>query len=147
MSGQSETCICIDVRSAAQKLTKTYDLAMAPSGITVTQFSQLHAIKTLKEPNLIQLAALTGLDRSTLGRNIRLLEDMGLVGLRAGADGRTRIIRLTRKGLNTYRKAGPLWKKAQTDMTETLGLENLAALKSILARLASSPENPTQAIA
>ncbi len=70
MTGQSESCIRIDVRTA-QRLT--YDLAMAPSGLTVTQFSPRHAIKTPEAPNLIQLAAEAGLDRSTLGRNIRLL--------------------------------------------------------------------------
>ena len=146
MTAQSKSCICIDVRAAAQRLTKTYDLAMAPSGITVTQFSQLHAIKTLEAPNLIQLAAATGLDRSTLGRNVQLLSKMNLVELRAGADGRTKIIHLTRKGLNTYRKAGPMWNKVQTDMTEKLGQENLTTLKSILAQLSSSPANPTQSV-
>ena len=44
-----ETCLCIDLRSAAQKLTQMYDEVMAPAGITVTQFSQLHLILTLDE--------------------------------------------------------------------------------------------------
>ena len=30
------TCLCIDLRTAAQKLTQTYDEVMAPSGISVT---------------------------------------------------------------------------------------------------------------
>ena len=144
MVDQSENCICIDVRTTAQRLTKIYDLAMAPSGLTVTQFSQLHTINTLDAPNLIQLAAETGLDRSTLGRNIRLLSKMALVELRPGSDGRTKIIHLTTHGLNPYRKAGPLWKKVQTEMAEKLGQENLTALKSILAQLGSTPATQTQ---
>ncbi len=147
MANQSESCICIDVRTAAQRLTRAYDLAIAPSGLTVTQFSQLHAIKTLEKPNLIQLAVETGLDRSTLGRNMRLLSKMGLVEMRPGSDGRTKIIHLTTHGLNIYRKAGPLWKKVQTAMAEKLGQENLTALKSILAQLGPTPATPTQPIA
>jgi DNA-binding MarR family transcriptional regulator len=71
---------CIDVRTAAQGLTNAYDLPMAHNGITVTQFPHLHALRTLDSPNLNQLATETGLDRSTLGRNIRLLTSMGLSG-------------------------------------------------------------------
>ena len=48
----SERCLCIDLRSAAQTLTQSYDEAMAASGLSVTQFSQLNLIRTLDGPTL-----------------------------------------------------------------------------------------------
>ena len=67
-------CICIDVRTVANRLTQLYDNAMAPSGMTVTQFSQLNAIQQLGSPTVNELSEAIGLDRSTLGRNVRVLE-------------------------------------------------------------------------
>lgn len=128
-------CLCIDLRSAAHKLTQTYDEAMAPSGISVTQFSQMHLIRTLDGPTLKQLAAASQLDRSTLGRNIRVLEKLGLVTLRVGADARTRTIHLTRKGSQAFKRALPLWLGVQTQLTQRLGLNGRDQLDDLLTTL------------
>ncbi len=79
-------CYCVNVRRAALALTARYDEALAPHGLKVTQFSLLHAVKRRGHPNLTELAEATGLDRSTLGRNLRGLEALGLVALSPGQD-------------------------------------------------------------
>ena len=91
-------CLCIDLRSVAQQLTQAYDEAMAPSGMSVTQFSQLNLIRTLDAPTLTDLARASQLDRSTLGRNLKVLERMGLITTRTGEDARSKTIHLSRKG-------------------------------------------------
>lgn len=62
---------------------------------------------------------------------------MGLVDLLAAEDGRSKIIQMTVKGLNTYRSAGPLWGKIQTEITDKLGQENLGVLNAQLTQLTS----------
>ena len=62
---------------------------------------------------------------------------MGLVDLHAAEDGRSKIIQMTVKGLNTYRSAGPLWGKTQTEITDKLGQENLGVLNALLTQLTS----------
>jgi len=129
------TCLCIDLRTAAQKLTQTYDEVMAPSGISVTQFSQLHLIQSLGGPTLKELSTASELERSTLGRNIRVLEKLGLVDMRVGGDARTRTIHLTRKGSNAFKRAIPLWHSVQSQLTNRLGLPGRTQLDDMLETL------------
>ncbi len=133
----STKCLCIETRLASQLLTNLYDDAMSASGTTVTQFSQLHKIKKLDNPTLKQLAEATGLDRSTLGRNVRLMESAGLVRTRPGKDARTRVLQLTRKGGNALHKAVPLWQDAQSRVIENLGPKKHALMQELLQDLAT----------
>ena len=130
-----EKCLCIDLRSAAQKLTQVYDEAMAPSGISVTQFSLLHLIQSLDGPTLKELAEASQLERSTLGRNIKVLERMGLVITKVGLDARSKTIHLSRKGANTFKRAVPLWYAVQSELIERLGLDGRVQLDDMLETL------------
>ena len=135
-SGELElTCICIEVRNAANALTKLYDAQLVPSGISITQLSQLNHIYQHGNPTLKELATSTGLDRSTLGRNMRLLEQQGLVTLTAGEDARTKVVSLTREGKGALGKAAPLWMDMQAKLTEKLGPEKRALLSELLTEL------------
>ncbi len=137
---ETNPCLCIDARGAANHLTHLYDDALAPAGITITQFSQLHTIQSLAEPTLKALAGATRLDRSTLGRNMRVLESLALVTLQPGPDARTRIVKVTRKGRAAFKKAVPLWIGIQEKMQRQLGAEKHALLKELLTDLKSIPD-------
>uniref|UniRef100_A0A1I7ZIA3 MarR family transcriptional regulator n=1 Tax=Steinernema glaseri TaxID=37863 RepID=A0A1I7ZIA3_9BILA len=56
---------------------------------------ELGSAKRLDQPSISVLAESMGLDRSTLGRNVRVLEADGLVALAEGVDLRNRIVLLT----------------------------------------------------
>ena len=128
-------CLCIEVRNAAQAPTRRYDEQLAPAGITVTQLSLLNHVTQLATPTLKALAAATGLDRSTLGRNLRLLENQGHVSITAGEDARTRVVRLTRKGRSALKKGAPLWYDIQTALASRLGRRKRALLTELLNEL------------
>ena len=134
----SESCICIDVRAAAQRLTAIYDQAMASSGLSVNQFSLLHLVYTLERPTLKVLASASGLDRSTLGRNVRVMEKLGFVTMHIGDDARARHVRVTSKGSAAFKRALPLWREVQTSLAHKIGLEQHAQLKETLQTLTSS---------
>ena len=130
-------CLCIEVRNAAQALTSKYDEQLAPAGITVTQLSQLNHVAQLGSPTLKALAAATGLDRSTLGRNLRLLENQGFVTITPGADARTRVVSLTGAGKRALNKGAPLWYDIQTSLTRRLGSRKRQLLTELLNELTS----------
>lgn len=130
-----DTCICMDIRVAARRLTEIYDEALAPSGITVTQFSQLHKIKTLGSPTFKELSDASGLDRSTLGRNIRVLEKLELVSIQTGEDARTRKILVTHKGMNAFKDAAPLWFSVQQERKNAIGADARHQLTDLLEKL------------
>lgn len=145
MTDLGTTCLCIDLRSAANALTRAYDEALAPAGLTVTQLSQMNTIRTLGAPTLGALAEATGLDRSTLGRNVRLLERDGLVEIVPGTDARTRTLRLTAKGEDAWKTASPLWYRTQKKFVERLGPKGHAALEALLASLTNPEAAPNAA--
>jgi DNA-binding MarR family transcriptional regulator len=136
------TCLCANLRRAALALTSIYDEALAPHGLKVTQFSLLRTVQRHGAPNLTELAAATGLDRSTLGRNLRVLEGMGLVSLSAGEDQRDRVVALTPRGTARVRAAGRAWSELQQSLSAALGpdADRLVDLARRVAALARSPE-------
>ncbi|MNJ51334.1 hypothetical protein D3C77_466340 [compost metagenome] len=77
-----------------------------------------------------------GLDRSTLGRNLRVLEAEGLVALAEGRDLRNRLVLLTDQGRERLQVAEPAWEKAQTSLIDTLGEGQRDELVRLLELLA-----------
>ena len=134
-------CLCSNARRAALALTALYDEALAPHGLKVTQFSVLHAVKRRSSPNLSALAEATGLDRSTLGRNLRVLEGLGQVALSPGDDQRDRLVALTPAGEATLRAATKAWLRLQSWLGGALG-DDAARLLAVTRRVAGLARDP-----
>ncbi|MBL6689750.1 MAG: winged helix-turn-helix transcriptional regulator [Pseudomonadales bacterium] len=130
-----ESCLCMNLRSVAHQLTKRYDEALAPSGLSITQFAQLRQLLTAEQPTVKDLAEASGLDRSTLGRNIKVMERMGLVSVSVGKDARTRTINVTPGGLSAFKQAEPLWQAVQLELKTDLGAGGLGLLDHLLGSL------------
>lgn len=130
-------CHCTRLRRAAQRVTQVYDAALAGTGLRITQFSLLRAIERGGEPTLGRLSQATGLDRSTLGRDVRVLRRAGLVELGRGSDGRTTVVSLTEAGRERLRAALPEWQRTQRRLDEALGPEGRSRLEEILGRVAA----------
>jgi len=122
------------LRQAALAATQIYDEALEPSGLKITMFRLLRRISEAGQPTISELARIVDLDRSTLGRNLRVLERSGHVQLAGGQDERSKIVSLTARGRNKLGKALPLWAKAQQSMQARLGAEK-AAVYGILSKL------------
>ena len=129
-------CHCTTLRYAAQTLTEVYDRVLAPSGLKVTQYVLLRTILQEEvEPSITDLAQKLGSDRSTIGRNVRILARDGLVSLGNGSDRREHTVRITQKGRATESLATPLWEKSQAAVEETLGRDQLKTLRALLSQL------------
>jgi DNA-binding MarR family transcriptional regulator len=135
-------CLCANARRAALALTSLYDEALAPHGLKVTQFSLLHAIRRRSGANLGALAEATGLDRSTLGRNLRVLEAGGLVALSPGDDQRDRVASLTSRGEATVRAATRAWLRLQDRLAGALG-DDAGRLVEVTRRATELARSPT----
>ena len=128
-------CICVAVRKASRRLTAVYDEALAPQGINLAQFSLLKNIKKHGPLSLTRLGEIVELDRSTLGRNVRVLERMGLVTLAPGADQREASVTLSADGLSTLARSLPLWENVQADIHSKIGAQGAAQLEALLGAL------------
>lgn len=128
-----DACVCGSVRRAARAITQLYDDTLRPSGLRITQFGILGATVAMSPITLTRLARATVTDRTTLTRNLKLLEQQGLIRIDAGGDRREREISITREGAEALRKAYPLWQKAQTQVISGLGPKHLKAMQDELA--------------
>ena len=125
-------CVCGRLRRAARALTQLYDDTMAPAGLRITQFSLLNTLARNGPQRITELAALALLDRTALSRNLEPLAAEGLVRIAAGRDARTREVSLTRAGEAALAKAMPYWRRAQVQVAQQLGQQNIDALVGLL---------------
>ena len=124
----SLTCVAFNLRRASRLVTQAFDDALRPSGLKVTQFSLLVAAYLQENLILNKLARIMGMDRTTLSRNLKLLEKKGLVNLEKGKDQREVRVFVTPAGYQTLQTAAPLWHQAQCLFTEGLGQEKWRAM-------------------
>lgn len=128
-------CLCTRLRRASRNLTRIYDDALEHVGINVAQYSLLKNLQRLDQPSITDLAEALGLDRSTLGRNLRVLEGRGLVRMGEGEDQRNRLVALTASGKACVEQALQAWESVQERMVEHMGNERRDALMSLLGEL------------
>lgn len=106
---------------------------MKSADLGVAQFALLAQIATEADDTLGALAQRTGLDPSTLSRNLQVLERDGLVEMAVDeSDSRRRSVWLTDKGARRLESALAAWRKAHDELS---GLIDVAAVNR-LARTA-----------
>ncbi len=128
-------CIGFNLRKATRAVSQLYDEMLRPIGIRGTQFSLLVSLQMSGSITVTQLADNVVMDRTTLTRNLEVLEKQGLVNVNSGVDRRTRMVTVTVEGRAILVKAYPLWKQAQFRIKETMGQEGSQALLESLAAL------------
>ena len=128
-------CYCDVLRKATRKITAIYDAALVPAGVNLAQFSLLRKIQRADSVSLSELGRLAALDRSTIGRNVRVLQRMDLVRVTPGEDQREATVTLERRGVAVLREAAPLWDGAQRLIEGKFGEDGAAQLQTLLAAL------------
>jgi DNA-binding MarR family transcriptional regulator len=131
----NDTCHCILLRKASRKVSSYYDEALAPLGVNIGQFSLLRNINRLAPISLTDLAVQVDLDRSTVGRNAKVLERMGLVAIGHGEDQREAMLTVAPQGHAILKQGAPLWDGVQDDIEARLGAEKTRQLQELLAAL------------
>src|ERR1700722_12307018 len=92
-------CACAALRRASRAVTQHYEQSFRGSGLRATQFTLLAVLTQTGPLPLSSLAAQAGLERTTLTRNLRLLETKGLVRVVSiDGDQRVRRVEMTRAG-------------------------------------------------
>ena len=126
-------CLCTNLRLATRKVSAIYDAALEPLGINIAQYSLLRVIGDHQPVSLTELARLAELERSTIGRNVRVLQRMGFVQAgRCETDQREALVLLTEAGQALMRQALPLWEACQRDLVSRLGSGTVGALGDLL---------------
>src|SRR5262245_45139498 len=124
-----ETCLCHKARMAARAVTRAYDDALRPTGLRATQVSVLAAVGPRGARSIKSLADSMGMERTTLTRNLRPLEEKGYVRLAPEGRYRSRVLTLAPAGRAALLDALPLWEAAQRAMRRRLGAQRWPAVE------------------
>ncbi len=85
----------------------------------------------------MKLAEMTVTERTTLTRNLTILEKKGLIISEVGKDRRERQVSITELGLEVLIAAIPLWEAAQAHIEEGLGGDRMGRLLKDLSEIIS----------
>lgn len=133
MDASSPLCTCFAVRRAARHITQAYDSHLAPTGLRTTQYSLLNALAGNGAGSLLAVARRMGLDRTTLGRNLRPLERDGLVSIVVDPqDRRGRLLAITAAGEERLAQARLCWLAAQAAFEARYGTAETYSLHATL---------------
>jgi DNA-binding MarR family transcriptional regulator len=131
----SSPCNCLNMRRASRAMTKLYQRYLKFSGLKISQYSLLKTIERLEPVCVSDLAAEIRLDRTTLVRNLKPLEEKAIISDISKKGSRNRQWVLTESGKEKLRGAELLWRKAQDHIEQFLGEQDLAILTSLLLKI------------
>jgi DNA-binding MarR family transcriptional regulator len=131
----STACAFSNIRRASRTNSRSYDRALRPSGRKITQYSLPSVVREPGPISISGLADALALERTSLTRNLRPLEQQGLIRVSPEGYRRARLGEITDEGLALWQRALGLWQTAQQTIDEHLGAERSAELRDLLAEV------------
>ena len=131
------SCLNFALKKAARVSSLQYDRALAPAHLRATQFSVLITLAGWPGARVAELAAALVLDRTTLSKNLRVLERNGWLRSVPTADKRERALELSPRGMRVLLQAVPAWQSAQQRMARVVDRRLQRALDQV-ARTAAA---------
>jgi DNA-binding MarR family transcriptional regulator len=122
-------CIATRLRMANRVITKVYDDALRPLGLTVTQMAMLAVAQDRGLIRQSEVGAELQLDDSTLSRNLERMRANGWLEEVSGDDARVHSYRLTEAGRALLEKTVPAWRGAQDQARRLLGDAGVQSLR------------------
>ncbi|MEM9028187.1 MAG: MarR family transcriptional regulator, partial [Pseudomonadota bacterium] len=117
----ASACIATRVRQLSRIITRMYDDALRPHGITASQFTLLTQLANRDGITAVEIGFALDIEKSTLSRNLKRLLALGLIIMDPPAGRRGRGLHLTPKGQAVIKDAYPLWVDAQHRTVAVLG--------------------------
>ena len=141
----SAFCASHNLRRAARLVTRHYDRALRPVGITAAQLPILAAISTGNGGSIVTLSNTLDIEASSLSRDLALLQKKGLVRLTSTDDKRLRALQLTPRGQRTLVAAFKAWRRAHSSLLATVGERDFESMLKQTKRVGKAVKNMSRA--
>ena len=128
-------CVGARVRMLSRTMTRMYDEALRPLGIKFTQMNILAVVTSAGPIQPTTVADRLSLEKSTLSRNLKMLESKGWLEVVPGEAGNTQLLQATAKGAALIEKATPAWRQVQNELVSLLGKRSATDLLGAATRL------------
>jgi DNA-binding MarR family transcriptional regulator len=133
----TRTCAGMNIRLAARRITRFLEARMQETNVSIAQFGLMTHIAAAGDDTIGALAERSGLDQSTLSRNLRGLERDGLVEIAiVEKDLRRRAVWLTEEGAHRLEAAIPAWRRAHEALCEIIDPRDIRKIATTAAALA-----------
>jgi len=129
-------CFCGVLLIAARSVSRLYNEELRSAGLEATQHAMLMVLRHLGSMAVGHLGERLAVDKTTISRNIKILERNGWVDLERGRDGRERIATITRAGTKKLTSARPNWDRAQQRMRAALPSGSFEVIRRELPNVA-----------
>lgn len=128
----ASSCLATRVRQLSRIVTRVYDDAMRPLGITASQFTLLTQLAHQDGITAVEIGGSLDIEKSTLSRNLKRLLALQMIVMDPPAGRRGRGLHLTPKGQAMIKDAYPIWKAAQSRAITVMGAESRTSLDTLL---------------
>lgn len=115
------SCLATRVRQLSRIITRVYDDAMRPLGITASQFTLLTQLAQRDGITAVEIGMTLDIEKSTLSRNLKRMLALNLITMDPPAGRRGRGLHLTPKGQAVIKDAYPIWLAAQERTIGVMG--------------------------
>jgi len=130
-----QACAGMNIRMAERRITRFLEARMHATGLSIAQFGLMAHIAAAGDDTIGALAERAGLDQSTLSRNLRGLEQAGLVEITLVETDLRRSVWLTETGARRLEAAIPAWRRAHealAQLVEPSDVQRIAAASRAL---------------
>lgn len=128
----ANACLATRVRQLSRIVTRVYDDAMRPLGITASQYTLLAQLAARDAITAVEIGHELDIEKSTLSRNLKRLLALGHINMDPPAGRRGRGLHLTPKGQAILKDAFPIWQDAQKRAFTVMGAESRNTLDHLL---------------
>lgn len=128
-------CACANIRRAARLVTQLYSHEMGGE-IEPTQFALLTVLEQQPGCRQALLGEMLGIDKTSLSRNLRLIDKNGWIERAESSDQRERGYHLTATGRKLLAATQPKWKRAQRKLRDAITPAEWETMHNVFDRVA-----------
>ena len=140
----SQECVARRLRQVNRTITRLYDEALRPHGLTVNQLNILAVVISEKQIRPGQLGQSLGMEKSTVSRTVDRMVKKDWLKVAQGEDSRTQLLSATAKGRKLLLSVTPIWDDLQAGvLTDTGSGHNILQLLALDDESESTTESNT----
>ena len=126
-------CAGFKLRMLNRIVNSLYGEELAPYNLTLSQLNMLTVIVQAGPLSPARIGKAIHLERSTLSRNLKLLDEAGWIRIKSA--GRGLEVEITKSGEALYEKCIVGWRKAQKTLHKDLGQDGLEAMQTLFSKM------------
>lgn len=123
-------CIGYRIRMLNRLVSRVYDDRLRPHGVRFSQMNILTVVALRGPVRPVEVGRILAIEKSTLSRNVRLMEENGWLKSEPAPQGTGHQLRLTKKGERLYEKAATAWRSAQDRVEQLLGGAGIESIRN-----------------